>query len=89
MLHHPLERFKWIGIAFNVLSIVLVGMTALLSHSESEGRGDSRYSNSPMTGVVLILCGAFVQALQYAFEEKVMNDADTAIPPVSILVCFH
>jgi len=86
MLRHPLERFKWIGIAYNVLSIILVGLTAMLSNtSAEEGRGiDTRY-NSPMTGVVLILCGAFVQSLQYAFEEKVMNDADTAIPPLLLI----
>lgn len=88
MLHHPLARYQWIGIAFNVLSIVLVGMTALLSQSNSEsieGRSDSRYSNSPLTGVILILCGAFVQALQYAFEEKMMTDETTAIPPLLLI----
>lgn len=84
-LGHPLQRFKWVGIAFNVLSIVLVGLTALLSHESTPASEDAAQYDSPMTGVVLILCGAFVQSLQYAFEEKVMNDAETAIPPLLLI----
>ena len=53
----------WVGVGLNVVSIVLVGATAQSSES---GQGD------PLVGVALILAGAFVQSLQYAFEEKVM-----------------
>ncbi len=75
VLRHPLERFKWVGIGYNVLSIVIVGFCAMLSHSgessadggASSGSSSNPYADSPMTGVVLILCGAFVQSLQYAF----------------------
>lgn len=83
-LGHHLQRFKWIGIAFNVFSIVLVGVTAMMSGGDSSAGEDSQF-NSPLTGVVLILCGAFVQSLQYAFEEKMMTDADAAIPPLLMI----
>jgi drug/metabolite transporter (DMT)-like permease len=82
-LGHHLQRYKWVGIAFNVLSIVLVGFTAMMSSGESANE-DSQF-NSPLTGVILILCGAFVQSLQYAFEEKMMTDDDTAIPPLLLI----
>lgn len=83
-LGHHLQRFKWVGIAFNVVSIVLVGVTAMMSGSDSSVEENSEF-NSPLTGVILILCGAFVQSLQYAFEEKMMTDDDTAIPPLLLI----
>lgn len=83
-LGHHLQRFKWVGISFNVVSIVLVGVTAMMSSSDSSEGEDTQYNN-PLTGVILILCGAFVQSLQYAFEEKMMTDEDTAIPPLLLI----
>merc|ERR1719506_1833026 len=38
----------------------------------------------PLVGVGLILGGAFVQSLQYAFEEKVMS-ADVGAPPLLVI----
>lgn len=96
----------WVGIFWNVVSIVLVGITAVFAQAavaapDGSGIGDvsdmgsdmsSDMSDSsggvmrmlqeaaggsdgggknPTLGVTLILAGAFVQSLQYAFEEKV------------------
>ena len=41
-------------------------------------------SGSALLGVTYILCGALVQSLQYAFEEKVMN-MDIAAPPLFLI----
>lgn len=93
-LGHKLQRYKWVGIAFNVLSIILVGLTALLTGSEESGEGGPKeiiegFKPNPLYGVVLILCGAFVQSLQYVFEEKVMSastDDDVPATPPLLLI---
>jgi drug/metabolite transporter (DMT)-like permease len=82
VLGHRLKNYQWIGVMWNVAAIVLVGLTAMLSAS-SEGPSDARYDN-PLLGVMLILCGALVQSLQYAFEEKVMSMEIPATPLVLI-----
>jgi hypothetical protein len=61
------------------VSIVLVGMTALFSASD-----DASGPQNPLLGVMLILSGALVQSLQYAFEERVMS-MDVAAPPLLLI----
>jgi len=79
VLRDRLRSFMWVGVFWNVVSIVLVGMTAMFSVS-----GDEDGGGNPMMGLALILCGAFVQSLQYAFEEKVMT-MDVAAPPLLLI----
>lgn len=82
VLRDKLKKFMWIGVLFNVLSIVLVGLTAVMSSDQNE---NNTYANKdPMTGVILVLSGAFVQSLQYAFEEKVMS-MDIGAPPLLLV----
>lgn len=81
VLRDVLRSYMWVGVFWNVVSIVLVGLTAMLSGS-SEG-GESA-ENNPLTGVILILLGALVQSLQYAFEEKVMS-MEIAAPPLLLI----
>lgn len=91
VIGHRLYKYQWMGVFWNVMSIVVVGATAMLSVPSEATKADdgsasalqSRY-NSPLTGVVLILLGAFVQSLQYAFEEKVMN-MDIPAPPMLLI----
>ena len=69
VLRDRLRSFMWIGVFWNCVSIVLVGMTAMFSVDDSAEDSGKK----PAMGVALIMAGAFVQSLQYAFEEKVMS----------------
>jgi hypothetical protein len=86
-LGHKLQKYKWIGIAYNVLSIVLVGLTAMLIGGESDEQEEvAGIKQRPLFGVILILCGAFVQSLQYVFEEMVMSsENDIPVPPLLLI----
>ena len=70
-LGDKLRGFMWVGVWWNVVSIILVGATVILSATPDDGEGGKQ--KDPLRGVLLILAGAFVQSLQYAFEEKVMS----------------
>ena len=59
VIKDKLSGFMWVGVGLNVVSILLVGATAS-SSGGPEGK-------DPLVGVGLILAGAFVQSLQYAF----------------------
>lgn len=80
-----LKGYMWVGVGWNVLSIALVGYTALLSDSGGNADGtDAGAYNNPLVGVMLILLGALVQSLQYAFEEKVMS-MEFGAPPLLLI----
>jgi hypothetical protein len=80
VLKDRLRSYMWIGVFWNVVSIVLVGATAMFSSPESEDAA----LNKPLTGVTLILLGALVQSLQYAFEERVMA-MEISAPPLLLI----
>ena len=80
VLGDMLKKFMWIGVFWNVVSVILVGATAMLAASDS----DSESENSPLLGVILICAGAFVQSLQFVFEEKVMT-MDVPAPPLLLI----
>lgn len=82
VLGDKLLGFMWVGVFWNVVSIILVGLTAMYSADSGEDSGE--HSSKALFGVALILCGAFVQSLQYAFEEKVMS-MDIAAPPLLLI----
>lgn len=86
LLKDRLKKFMWIGVFWNVVSIFMVGLTAVFamdSAAESE-EGGAGAGQGALQGVMLILLGAFVQSLQYAFEEKVMTH-DIAAPPLLLI----
>ena len=69
----------------NVLSVVFVGATAILSSEHSNDDEPKTVSGGEaLLGVLLIMAGAFVQALQFVFEEKVMTMAIPAPPLLMI-----
>jgi len=77
-----LYQFQWFGVVLNVMSVVMVGMTAILASStETHGNVDQ---GDVIWGICLVLTGAFVQALQYVFEEKVMS-MDIPAPPLLLI----
>lgn len=68
--------------AWNVVAVVLVGMTSILnSHNESA----DVEPGEALLGVTLVMLGAFVQALQYVFEEKVLTMDDADVPPLLLI----
>jgi multidrug transporter EmrE-like cation transporter len=83
VLGDHLFRFQWLGVCWNVASVILVGMTAVLN-SKDESQARSVEPGEALLGVLLVLGGAFVQALQFVFEEKVMH-MDIPAPPLLLV----
>jgi drug/metabolite transporter (DMT)-like permease len=81
VLRHRLYQFQWVGVVFNLVSVFLVGATAILNSNNDQ----SKDPNDALLGVVLVMAGAFVQALQFVFEEKVMTLDDDAAPPLLVI----
>jgi drug/metabolite transporter (DMT)-like permease len=81
VLGDHLYRFQWIGVFWNVVSVFLVGGTAILNSNENS----TVEPGEALLGVVLVMCGAFVQALQFVFEEKVMAMDEGAAPPLLLI----
>jgi hypothetical protein len=89
VLGDHLYTFQWWGVAWNVVSVFLVGATAILN-SEDEGVEASgtaaRYGGGEaLLGILLVMTGAFVQAMQFIFEEKVMTMDEAAAPPLLLI----
>jgi hypothetical protein len=88
ILGDRLYKFQWVGVFWNVVSVILVGSTAILSEASGEkseaGTGEEATSSNALLGVALIMLGAFVQAMQFVFEEKVMT-MDIPSPPLLLI----
>jgi hypothetical protein len=78
-LQQPLFKFQWVGVGFNVASIVLVGMVALLQ-TKSSPKEES--FQQVVFAMFLMLLGTLVQSMQFVFEEKVMVKDETNVPPL-------
>jgi hypothetical protein len=85
---HMQHKFHWVGVFWNVISVVIVGSTALLASSSSAGQGggsnDHVTASQTFMGVCLMMAGAFVQAVQFVFEEHVMK-MDIPAPPLLLI----
>lgn len=85
VLGDSLYTFQWVGVFWNVISVILVGGTAILNESS---KGDDEDENAPqgqaLLGVLLVMAGAVVQAMQFVFEEKVMT-MDIPSPPLLLI----
>ncbi len=85
-----LKKFMWVGVWWNFVAICLVGYVANLnstlakSSEDIDPLKDNSDMNHPLIGVALILTGAVVQSLQYAWEEKVMS-LDIGAPPLLLI----
>jgi len=91
VLGDKLHMFQWVGVIFNVFSVFMVGSTAILAEADSSGADlsdgsseDVSTGSSALLGVLLVLVGAFVQALQFVFEEKVLT-MDVPAPPLLLI----
>jgi drug/metabolite transporter (DMT)-like permease len=66
ILQDHLFRFQWVGVVFNVVSVFMVGSTAILSETEKETEevtDDSAGNGSALLGVLFVMLGALVQAM--------------------------
>lgn len=79
LLKDPLAGYMWLGVWMIAAAICMVGLTSILGAPDEGEDG-----KNPAIGVVLILFGALVQSLQYAFEEKVMS-TDVGAPPLLVI----
>lgn len=78
------HKFHWVGVFWNVISVVIVGATALLATGESGEEDGHATSSQTLLGVSLMMAGAFVQAVQFVFEEHVMK-MDVPAPPLLLI----
>ena len=94
VLKEELLKFHWVGVFWNVASVIIVGGTAMLATGggggEQEEGGDIVGSNGGVTtaetmfGVGLLIAGAFVQSCQFVLEEKVTK-LDVPVPPLLLI----
>jgi len=90
VLKDHLYTYQWVGVVYNVVSVFLVGGTAVLNELDGsvggiDGDVSTKDPGLAFLGVLLVMCGAFVQALQFVFEEKVMTMDEAAVPPLLLI----
>ena len=90
VLKDHLYSFQWVGVIFNVISVIFVGTAAILNSesddSDSTSATTELYGGSEaLLGIALVMCGAFIQALQFVFEEKVMSMDESSAPPLLLI----
>lgn len=88
VLGDKLHGFQWIGVIWNVVSVFMVGATAILAEGSKSGEemsdNDPANGSSALLGVLFVMAGAFVQSMQYVFEEKVLC-MDIPAPPLLLI----
>jgi hypothetical protein len=82
VLGDQLYVFQWTGVFWNVVSVVLVGGTAVLNESTADE--ESGKTGHALLGIILVMAGAVVQSMQFVFEEKVMT-MDIPSPPLLLI----
>ena len=82
VLGDHLYKFQWMGVFWNVVSVILVGGTAILN--ENQKAEEEGAKGQALLGVLLVMSGALVQAMQFVFEEKVMT-MDIPSPPLLLI----
>jgi len=81
-LGEHLYKFQWMGVSFNALSVVLVGTAAMMQAGSSSISSDATTRSGALVGVLFMLAGTSVQALQFVLEEKIMVHDDVKVPPL-------
>lgn len=80
MLKDKLHGYMWIGVGLNTVAALIIGIT---SFADTEDQINTR-TETPGFGVLMIILSCVVQAYQYVFEEKLMNDGENAPPLVVV-----
>ena len=67
-LHRKLKGYEWLGIAFVIAGLVVVGVADMLTSSE-----EARQVNKMITGDLLIIMAQVIAATQMVVEEKFVS----------------
>ena len=83
ILKNLLYKFQWVGVFWIVVSVFIGGSNALLesriSGNVTDGSGVT--ATDTLVGVVLVMAGAALFAVQTVMEEKLMK-IDVPVPPL-------
>lgn len=74
-LHRSITPKMWVGIAFVITGLTVVGISDFLLNSL-----EKKDTNSQLTGDLLIVAAQIIVAVQMVYEEKFVSDKD--IPPL-------
>ena len=80
ILKDRLRGYMWIGIGLNTVAVLMASAT---SFGDSTLQVNNSGAN-PAFGIFMILLSCAVQASQYVFEEKLMDEGDCAPPLVVV-----
>ncbi|TMW55632.1 hypothetical protein Poli38472_010514 [Pythium oligandrum] len=81
ILKDRLRGYMWIGIGLNTLAALLVGAT---SFADQDDQSNNNQNAHPGFGILMIILSCAVQAFQYVYEEKLMDEGDSAPPLVVV-----
>jgi drug/metabolite transporter (DMT)-like permease len=83
ILKNYLHKFQWIGVFWIVVSVFIGGSSTLLE-SRMSGNVTDGSSTDTLVGVILVMAGAALYAVQTVMEEKLMN-VDVPVPPLLLI----
>ena len=83
VLKNLLCKFHWVGVFWIVVSVFIGGSSALLE-SRMSGNVTDGSATDTLVGVILVMAGAALYAMQTVMEEKLMN-ADVPVPPLLLI----
>ncbi|RLN68824.1 hypothetical protein BBJ29_006521 [Phytophthora kernoviae] len=81
VLKDRLRSYMWIGIGLNMLAALMVGATSL---ADADSQDNNSGNQHPAFGVFMVVLSCAIQAVQYVFEEKLMDEGDSAPPLVVV-----
>ncbi|CAH0521132.1 unnamed protein product [Peronospora belbahrii] len=81
VLKDRLRGYMWIGIGFNMVAALMVGATSLVDADTQKNNAEKQH---PAFGVLMVVLSCAIQAVQYVFEEKLMDEGDSAPPLVVV-----
>lgn len=80
ILKTKLRGYMWAGVVLNMLAVTLASSTSFMGDS-ANGASEKSQTGSPALGILLVTLSCCVQAIQYVFEEKVMEGHDSEDEP--------
>lgn len=80
VLHDRLSTYMWTGIGINTIAVIVVGCTSFGNATSSSDHHETEAN--PALGIWMIVLSCLIQACQYVFEEKLM---DESAPPLVVV----